>query len=300
MNKIHYVVNPASQNGATGRRWAAMQGLLPAAEAVHLTTRAAEAVELAEKAAQSGADMVVAVGGDGTLSEVATGLMRLPEGKRPPLGIMPCGTGGDFRKTLGLPTDPAAVASVLRRAHTRDIDVGRVRFVGHDGSAEERYFINVCSFGISGVVDEAVNKTSKALGGKISFLIGSIRGLATFKPVEVEVSLDGGAFEKHTATLVAACNGRLFGGGMMVAPTADPSDGRFDIVIIDDVQGLDKLQGWRIYNGSHLGQPNVHYRSAKKLEARANGTALMDIDGEALGRVPVTIEVVAAALKVVC
>ncbi len=298
--KIHYVVNPASQNGATGRRWAALQGFLPTAEAVHLTTRQAEAVELAEKAALSGADMVVAVGGDGTLSEVATGLMRLPQNKRPALGIMPCGTGGDFRKTLGLPTDAAAVASVLRRAHTRDIDIGRVRFVAHDGSTQERCFINVCSFGISGVVDEAVNKTSKALGGKMSFLIGTIRGLATFKPVDVEISLDGGAFEKHSATLVAACNGRLFGGGMKVAPTADPGDGKFDIVIIDDVQGLGKLQGWRIYNGSHLGQPNVHYRTATKLEARSNGTALIDVDGEPLGRVPLTIDIVPSALKVVC
>ena len=84
----------------------------------------------------------------------------------------------------------------------------------------------------------------------------------------------------------------------MVAPTADPGDGHFDIVIIDEVRGLRKLQSWRIYNGSHLGEPNVFYKTAKKLEAR--GAALIDVDGEPLGKLPLTVEIVPSALKVVC
>src|ERR1039458_1856403 len=102
-NKIHYVVNPASQNGATGKRWPKLQAVLPRAAQVHLTRAPGEAIDLAEQAAMAGADMVVAVGGDGTLGEVATGLMRCAAkgAHQPAMGIVPCGTGGDFRKTLG-------------------------------------------------------------------------------------------------------------------------------------------------------------------------------------------------------
>lgn len=295
---IHYVVNPASQNGATGRRWPKLAALLPKAAQVHLTRSPGEAIDLAEQAAMNGADMVVAVGGDGTLGEVATGLMRATN--KPAMGIVPCGTGGDFRKTLGYPTDPRAVASVLARGHSRIIDVGRVRFTGHNGREQERCFLNICSFGISGVVDRAVNASSKALGGKMSFLLGSLRGYTQFSGADVELALDDGPIEKHNSFLVAACNGRMFGGGMRIAPTADPSDGLFDIVVWDHAGELGKLHTWKIYTGDHLALPNVHYRSAKKLTATAVSEVLIDCDGEQLGRLPVTIEIVPQALKVVC
>lgn len=296
--KIHYIVNPASQNGATGKRWPKLEAALPKAAQVHITRAPGEAIALAEQAANAGADMVVAVGGDGTLGEVASGLMH--SANKPAMGIVPCGTGGDFRKTLGYPSAPGAVASVLARGHSRVIDVGRVRYVGHDGREAERCFLNICSFGISGVVDRAVNASSKALGGKMSFLIGSLIGYTQFSGAEVELALDDSPVEKHNSFLVAACNGRMFGGGMRLAPTADPSDGLFDVVVWDHTTELGKLQAWRIYTGGHLALPNVQYRSAKKLTAKATGEVLIDCDGEQLGRLPVTIEILPQALRVIC
>jgi YegS/Rv2252/BmrU family lipid kinase len=295
---MHYIVNPASQNGATGKKWPRLEAVLPKAAHVHLTKAPGEAIELAEQAALAGADVVVAVGGDGTIGEVATGLMR--SARKPALGLVPCGTGGDFRKTLGYPSAPAAVASVLARGQTRVIDVGHVRFLGHNGREQERYFVNICSFGISGVVDRAVNRSSKMFGGALSFLLGTLRGYAQFTGAELELALDDGPFEKHDSFLVAACNGRMFGGGMRLAPTADLSDGQLDIVVWDHMTQLGKLGSWRIYSGDHLALPNVQYRSAKRLQARAAGEVLIDCDGEPLGRLPLTIDIVPQALRVVC
>lgn len=297
---IAYIVNPASQNGATGRHWHELAQVLPSADRIYRTSGPNEASDLAEKAANDGAEIVASVGGDGTLCEVVTGLMRLPVQKRPALALVPRGTGGDFRKTLGLPTDIAGVATVIRRGRSRAVDVGRVTYTNAAGSEASRYFMNICSFGLSGVVDRAVNSQSKALGGKASFFIGGLQGILSFDSVACELSLDDGPFEAHDAMLVAACNGRVFGGGMYVAPTADPSDGEMEIVVWSRMSGISKYRNLlKIYSGGHLGVDGVHYKKAKKVVARSPGEALIDVDGEQLGRLPLTVELVPGALRVV-
>ena len=298
---IAYIVNPASQNGATGRDWPAFSARLPGASRTYKTTRPNEASDLAVQAAKDGATVVASVGGDGTLSEVVTGLMRLPQAERPALALVPRGTGGDFRKTLGYPQDVAGVAVILARGRSRAVDVGRVTFTNAAGEEQQRHFMNIASFGLSGVVDRAVNSQSKALGGKASFFIGGLQGILSFDSVPCELSLDDGPFEAHDAMLVAACNGRVFGGGMFVAPTADPGDGELEIVVWPRMSGASKYSNLlKIYSGAHLGVPGVSYRSAKKMVARSSAEALIDVDGEQLGRLPMTVEVVPGALRIVC
>lgn len=297
---IAYIVNPASQNGATGRHWSELAAQLPSAEHTYKTTGPNEASDLAEKAAKDGAEIVASVGGDGTLCEVVTGLMRLPESKRPALALVPRGTGGDFRKTIGLPTDIGGIAKVIRRGRSRPVDVGHVSYVDAQGQTQQRYFMNICSFGLSGVVDRAVNSQSKALGGKASFFIGGLQGILSFDSVPCELSLDDGPFESYDAMLVAACNGRVFGGGMYVAPTADPSDGDMEIVVWPRMHGIAKYRNLlKIYSGAHLGVEGVVYKKAQKLVARSSQEALIDVDGEQLGRLPLTVSLVKSALRIV-
>jgi YegS/Rv2252/BmrU family lipid kinase len=299
--RITYVVNPASQNGNTGREWSELARTLPAAHETLFTEKVGDAISLARAAADRGADLVVSVGGDGTLNEVTSGLMLVAKDKRPALGLVPRGTGGDFRRTLGYPKGVSSVAAVLKRSQTRTIDVGALTYRSSSGADVVRHFVNICSFGLSGVVDEAVNSTSKALGGKLSFMVGTLRGLAKFRPVRVEMSIDGEPFVQKRISIVAACNGRAFGGGMLIAPTADPADGRLDIVTVDPFETLgDVLQMPKLYKGEHLGLGIVSYRSGTRLTAKSDEAVLIDVDGEQLGRLPIDIELVPQALRMVC
>ncbi len=300
-DRITYIVNPASQNGKTGRHWAELARHLPPARETQFTQKVGDAISLARAAAEGGADLVVSVGGDGTLNEVTSGLMLVPGAKRPALGLVPRGTGGDFRRTLGLPSNIESVATLLHRGYTKKIDVGQLTYRSREGADIVRHFVNICSFGLSGVVDEAVNSTSKALGGKLSFLVGTVRGLAKFRPVDIEISLDNGPFENQKITLVGVCNGRAFGGGMMLAPTADPSDNRFEIVTIKPFTSVGSMVDIsKVYKGEHLGLDLVSYKAATRLVAKSQDHVLIDVDGEQLGKLPIEVEIVPHALRVVC
>lgn len=299
--RITYVVNPASQNGNTGRRWNEIAKKLPTAHETLFTQKVGDGISLARAAADAGAECVCSVGGDGTLNEVTSGLMLVPKEKRPALGLVPMGTGGDFRRTLGYPHDLRAIAAILDRGATRPVDIGALTYRTREGGDAVRHFLNECSFGASGEVVEQVNKTSKALGGKASFLIGTVRGLLKFRTPTVEISVDGEPFETKRITWVATCNGRALGGGMFIAPTADPSDGRFELVEIGAMKSLVDALGLRkIYNGDHLSLDLVRYRTVKRLVAKSNDTVLIDVDGEQLGRLPIEIELLPHALNVVC
>jgi YegS/Rv2252/BmrU family lipid kinase len=300
-DRITYIVNPASQNGKTGRLWAELARRLPAARDTQFTQKVGDAISLARAAAEGGADLVVSVGGDGTLNEVTSGLMLVPAAKRPALGLVPRGTGGDFRRTLGLPSSIESVAALLHRGYTKKIDVGQLTYRSREGADVVRHFANICSFGLSGVVDEAVNSTSKALGGKVSFLVGTLRGLAKFRAVDIELSIDNAPFENQKITLVAVCNGRAFGGGMLLAPTADPSDNRFEIVTLKPFTGVGSLIDMpKVYKGEHIGLDLVSYKAATKLIAKSAEQVLIDVDGEQLGKLPIEIELIPHALRVVC
>lgn len=297
--RIVYLVNPASQNGATGRLWPDIAKHLPRAAEVLRTTGPGEALTLARAATDGGADLVVSVGGDGTLNEVVSGLMLVPEKKRPALAMVPQGTGGDFRRTLGYPTHPAAIGALINRGRTRALDVGRLQYRPHGGGDAVRHFINICSFGLSGKVDEAVNGTSKALGGKASFLIGTIRAFLSYRPADVEVSLDDGPWEKRKITTLAVANGRAFGGGMFMAPTADPADGLFEVVSVAPGGIKDVFAMSQLYKGDHIGEDNVRYESAKRVRAKSDTNVLLDVDGEQLGSLPIEIELLPGAIRFV-
>src|SRR5207237_341453 len=196
------------------------------------------AAQLTRGALRNGCDLVVAVGGDGTINEVVNGFFETPLPGEPPrpvrkgaaLGILPRGTGGDLRRTLGLDPDLRKCGPRLAGAR-KPIDVGRVDFVRDDGNPGARYFINVGEAGVGSEVVTLANRGSKALGGKLTFTIASLRALASWEDVAIRWSLDGGVFEEDEVTTFAVANGRYFGGGMQVAPGALIDDGLFGITI---------------------------------------------------------------------
>jgi len=299
------IVNPQSQNGALGRRWPELAGAirrhLPFDEA--RTRGPGDATRLTREALDAGADRVVAVGGDGTINEVINGFFDGDRAVAPraALGVIPFGTGGDFRKTIHMPRDIEAAARILGRGTTRRIDVGHLTLTDRRGDLVSRVFANIASFGISGLVDRLVNESSKALGGRLSFMLATARAGLRYKNQRVRLVFDGDTARPVDMTIntVAVANGRYFGGGMFIAPRAELDDGQFDVVAIGDLTPIDfVVQGRRLYNGTHLGLDKVTFRRARTVRAEPiDGEVVeMDVDGETPGILPATFTILPAAL----
>ena len=301
------LANPNSANGSLGRKWPRLERQLRQALGRfdhQLTAAPGEATTLARRALERGEhQLVVAMGGDGTVSEVVNGFFTDdgPVNPEVALGVLPYGTGGDFRKAIGAPKNLAHGARSLGGSKTRQIDVGRMTYCDDRGAQRARHFVNIASFGIGGLVDQLVNSSSKALGGTLSFALASVRAMRRFKAQRALVRLDHGPEREVELHNVAVANGNYFGGGMHIAPGAMLDDGLFDVVTLGPMSMRDLLlSGHRIYAGTHLELPQVSLQRARRVEARPSddGEAiLLDVDGETPGRLPATFEVLPGALR---
>ena len=291
------IVNPASANGSTGEAWPQIASDLRShfgAFRVLFTTHRGDAATLAGDAARKGAKLIVACGGDGTVSEVANGI--LASGKDVELGILPSGTGGDFRRTLEIPARSRDASRILRTGRTVRIDVGRVSYVDQNGHDARRYFLGVASCGMSTKVVERVKED------KVSFVNALLKTAMQNTPVRLLVQLDDAHDRQLTVSNLCVANARYFGGGMKIAPDAKLTDGKFDIVSVGDLSALKILtSGPRVYLGSHLSMPEVSHALARKVSVRpADHTKeiALEIDGELPGRLPATFQIIPAALRV--
>jgi len=305
MSRNVFIVNPNSANGNGGRLWpqisAAAKERIGDFEA-RFTERMGQATDLARQAAEDGAEMIVSVGGDGTLNEVVNGLMR-PDGKpvnpKLVLATVVVGTGGDFRKTAGIPKEFTEAVKLLDGGITKTIDVGRMEMTDHQGRTVIRYFINITSFGIGGDVDARVNRTTKIFGGFASFAYASLITMLTFKNKPVHIVLDdANDLGVRTIFNVAVANGQFFGGGMHIAPQANLSSGHFDVVLLGDFKLHETLtQMPKIYKAAHIGHPKVKVYQAKKVVATSTEQVLLDVDGEQPGKLPTTFTICPGAIK---
>src|SRR5687768_13299435 len=293
------IVNPSSAGGSTGETWPQIASDLRAQFGpfrVLFTKERGDAAALAGGAARDGAKLIIACGGDGTISEVANGI--LSAGKDVELGILPSGTGGDFRRTLEIPVQSRAAARILRTGRTVRIDVGRISFKDHEDNEAMRYFLGVASCGMSTKVIERV-KTDRT-----SFAAALLQTALRTAPTRLVVQLDD-SHERHllVANLCVA-NARYFGGGMKIAPNAKLTDGKFDIVGIGDLSTLKIFTSApRVYTGSHLSMPEVSHALARKITVRAADRAAevaLEIDGELPGKLPATFQIIPSALRVRC
>src|SRR5438309_8569641 len=253
---ILFIVNPSSGAGKAGREWAAVETWLPTSGLpyeVVFTTRPFEATEIAQKAVLESRPVVVAVGGDGTLNEVLNGFFRneapIPTSSK--LAMVPLGTGGDFRRTLRIPSDPKEAIEVLRSGMVRRLDAGCVTYQNQDGSTAVRHFINIADAGLGGDVVYKVNRGSKRLGA-LTYKVGSGLALLTYKNKPMTMVIDGSTHELAKAQQVVVANCQFFGGGMQMAPSASPTDGVFDVIVIKDAGKIETMRGINDFlNGKH-------------------------------------------------
>ncbi len=296
--KTVFLVNPASANGSTGRRWpelarrAAVAGL--EGDAL-LSERPGHLAELAREAALGGAGLLVVVGGDGSVNEVANGLAGLPSS--PPLAVVARGTGWDFVRTFAIPRSIEEAARVALEGETREIDLGRAAYRAWDGSDAQSLFANVASTGLSGAIAQRANATTKALGGKASYLWATFAVFARWAATNVRLRVDEEEREARLFDVIVA-NGRFFGGGMKICPEAEPDDGLFDVLTIGDVTKRDLVVTMpKIYRGTHLPHPKAELLRGSTVSIASDAAIPLELDGEQPGTTPVCFEVVPRALR---
>ena len=323
--KPYLIVNPRSGSGRTGKRFDRIARAVRAAVGEFecaFTRGPGDGARLAREAARAGGGLIVAVGGDGTASEVVDGLAPDPvpdptarglgsgsgrsgggEADRPLFGFIPQGTGSDLRRSLGIPEDLEEAARWLAGDGERRCDLGRLEYTGHGGAPEVRHFANVAGFGISGVVDREVNRgVGVAFGhGKLAFMLASAKALLGWRDQPVRWRADGGPWTEGKVTALSVCNGRFFGGGMQVAPDARLDDGLFDVVVWSGLGLADFVTKKRmLYDGTHLALPNTRVLRATTLEAEPveGAPVLLDVDGEQPGTLPARFTMRPGALRV--
>ena len=307
--RVVIVVNPNSQGGALGRRWPELSDVIRRELAFEVvrTKAPGDATRLAAEALRGGAEIVVAVGGDGTINEVANGFFDDGKAIKPgaALAILPFGTGGDFVRTAKITKDWHNAVRILGEGRRRTIDVGRLDLTTRDGKAAVRMFMNIASFGLSGVTDRFANQSKKRFGGKISFFAATTRAMFSYDNQRVRMVFDEKPADAVDMTIstVAVANGRYFGGGMFIAPDAELDDGFFDVVALGDMGMSDFVfKSRRLYDGSHLTMDKVSHRRAKIVRAEPASPSQvveLDVDGETPGILPATFRVVPRAIDLI-
>ena len=291
---VLFLINPASGNGATGKRWPDLRR-----RAAELGLSGEEVLSeypghLAEAAASAGDRLLVVVGGDGTMNEVVNGVAGASSGARAEIAVLPSGTGQDFGRTHGIPSGFDDAVRVALGGETRTVDVGRVVL-----GDERRYFANVGSAGMSGSVAHRANSMSKALGGKATFFYALTREFLAWQNTEVTVRLDGGDERRGAMHDVIVAIGQWHGGGMKLAPEASQDDGLFDVVFIGDVNKLDFVStAPKLYSGKYLSHPKVDHVRSATVEIDTAEPLPVEVDGEPIGTTPARFEVVPGAIRV--
>jgi diacylglycerol kinase (ATP) len=251
--------------------------------------------ELARTAAQDGAELLVVVGGDGSVYEAANGLAGLDGA--PELAVIPRGTGWDFARTFEIPRDVDRAVRAALEGSTVTIDAGRVTYKAWDGHEAGGVFANVASAGMSGAVAQRANVTTKALGGKLSYLGATFAVFAGWTATEMRVTVDGESRDARMYDVIVA-NGRFLGGGMKMCPDAKPDDGLFDTLLIGDITRRDLVLTMpKIYRGTHLPHPKAELLRGRAVTVESDAPIPIQLDGEQPGTTPVRFEVLPRALK---
>ena len=294
------IVNPIAGAGRTLKKWPHIRDLLKSIglRFEHDITEAPKhAIELARAAVRKGYELVVCVGGDGTINEVVNGLYDSGAITDVTLGIISTGTGSDYIRTIGIPSRYEDACQRLLNPTKLQVDIGVVEYASNSGQLK-RLFVNFAGLGFDAEVVRATTQKYKALGGMPAYLLGLLTTLLCYKNRDITLKLDGQAQEKRVCSAVVN-NGKYGGGSMLMAPDADPSDGLFDVLTIDDLSKPDLLWSLpRIYKGTHLTHPKVTMTRAKEVEIETRQRIFLQADGELLGEAPARFSLLPSALNI--
>ena len=294
------IVNPVAGACATRRKWPVIRQQLKDAGLsfdYEYTEGVGHATELARAATSNGYQYLVAVGGDGTVNEVANGILSSTN-LRTALGMISTGTGSDFARSVGISRDITKVCSSLTGQQRLIIDVGVVEY-RRAGKVQQRFFVNGAGVGFDATVVEATEKSRKHFGGTIPYVIGLLRSLFGYKNKSVALRV-GSRTETKRVLSVVVSNGCYFGGGMRVAPQAELCDSLLDVMTVGDIGKFELLKAFpTIYKGTHVTHPKVRIEKAGHIAIESSERILVHADGELLGEAPASFWLVPAALSIV-
>jgi YegS/Rv2252/BmrU family lipid kinase len=268
----------------------------------YLTTKPGDATRITMMSLIEGAELIICVGGDGTLNEVVNGFMDEsgPIRNDALLGFLPNGTGCDFIKTVPIPARIEQSLDTIKEGYTRVIDIGRLQHHNDHGLPVTRYFHNIVSFGLGGEVDERINKSSKAFGPFISFIWETVVSIFLYGKKSIRIQIDNSYDKKVIAWNIAVANGQYHGGGMRVAPDALIDDGLFHITVIGNLSLAEVF--WhlpKLYNGRIKDIKDVTILTGKTVNAFSDDRVLVDCDGEQPCCLPIVADIMPAALRMI-
>ena len=303
MVKTFFIVNPKSGRGRPHRLWPQISEVFRAQGRsfdVAFTQGRGQGKALARQALQDGFDLIVAVGGDGVVNEVVNGMMA--DGKavnaEAALGVIPCGSGNDLARMLGLPRETLAAARHLAQGNrSKLIDIGEIVFTA-GGRKELRFFANDANLGFAADVVERLERTGKFSRGTVPYFVALLLTALRHRSQLVKLCVDDRSYERKMTT-VLVCNGQSTGGGMWVAPDALLDDGLFDVVVIDDLRPWEIF--WhapKIYRGTHIAIRQVSVHRAWTVSVTSPQRLSVVADGEMIGESPAIFRVLPLALRV--
>jgi len=263
-----------------------------------ITEAPGHAIELARAAAADGYNMVISVGGDGTINEIVNGLYAAGNIQDAMLGIVSTGTGSDYIRTIGIPRRCEEACRCFLEPKNLTVDLGVVEYASN-GQRAERLFVNFAGMGFDAEIVRRTTQQFKALGSLPSYLAGLLVTLLAYRNKDISLTVDGETENRRVCTVVMN-NGRYGGGGMLAAPDASINDGYFDVMIVGDLSKPDLLRSLpRIYKGTHLTHPKVTMKRAKEIEIRSAQPMQLQADGELPGQVPARFRILPSVLKVI-
>ena len=293
------IVNPVAGAKSTRRIWPKINRLLKHVGLsfdFEYTEGVGHAIQLARDAACDGYRYVVAVGGDGTVHEVANGILCSGGASTATMGIISTGTGSDFIRSAGVQRNYVPACSVLANPRASCVDVGVVEYMSK-GQRLQRFFVNAAGLGFDAAVAESTERLPKYFGGTIPYVFGVLRTLIRYRNKLVSLGI-GDKVEKMRIVTVVAANGGYYGGGMHVAPQADLRDGKLDLMVVRDMGKLELLKAFpRVYKGTHTTHPKVFMEKVSEITVDTAERVLVHADGEIIGEGPASFRIVPGALN---
>ena len=301
-NKIQIVFNPLSAGGKTGANksniLAELRKQLGNNFDFSETTMRADAAEITREAITNGSQVVVAIGGDGTVNKVVNGffengILINPDAK---LGIISCGTGQGFAQSLGLPKDISAQIKIIKNEETRLVDIGKIHFKRNNMTA---YFVNEFQFGIGGTLCKNISPRTKKLLGRFAFGFEAVKTLFSYHADKLQMIINEKIISESIIGVIIS-NGSFTGGGMRLTPFASLNDGLLDVLLIKDMSQLNRLFSFtKVYSAKHIDLEAFELFKTKKIEFTNPNGLTAEADGELFNEKCAYVEVLPSILKII-
>ncbi|MCJ7525263.1 MAG: diacylglycerol kinase family lipid kinase [Candidatus Aminicenantes bacterium] len=305
MNKVHVIVNPFSARGQTEKRWETIKHAIRAhfREFKYIfTEKPRQATEIARELLKQGFDLLIGVGGDGTLNEISNGFFNAQSDRvindDAAVGIIPSGTGSDFIRFMKIPREFEKSAARIKNSLNKKIDIGKITYGSSVEKNRSQYFINVADFGLGAEVIRNISKIKSSRRGAFTYYRGLLSTIMKYRSKNVKLTLDGKQQLQGEYLIGAVANGRIFGGGMIIAPQAEPDDGYFDLVLIESMKKFEIVTNSRLlYSGTIAKNPKVHILKARNIKVESPDEVHIEYDGEMGEKLPAEFSIIERALN---